>query len=1350
MPLKLTLFGTFRIERDGDQLALGRRKAQALLAYLAVTGQPQRRDSLLALLWPEYEPAGARNNLRRELSNLKKVLGEELLVTDRSQVELNLAAGIWVDVGHFRAHLAGEETDTTEQEAGSVERLAEAVETYTADFMAGFSLADAAGFDEWLFFERESLRQALATALQTLIEYHIEQAETDRGILYARRWLSLDPLHETAQRELMRLYAWSGQQAAAIRQYEESVRLLDEELGVAPEEETTTLLEAIRRRKLVPWKGVGTRYRAGAEKTAKQQQDKDVGGLAPPLPEVRPSEPELPPVKAFPSGTITFLFTDIEGSSRLWEKHPAVMGPALARHDQILRATVEDNEGIVVKMRGDGVHAVFASVRQAVEAALAGQQALQSEPWAAAIGQLEARMGIHTGPAELRDGDYFGPTVNRAARIQDVGHGGQILLSSASRGIVHDHLPADVTLIDLGEFNIRDFLQPESVYQLAWPGSKTTYPPLKAPSRKRANLPEQTTSFIGREEELAEIGRLLRDEADCRVLTLVGPGGMGKTRLAIQAANQLSDGFPDGTFFAPLAPISSAEFLATTVADAVGITYRSGSDIENQLLGFLGRKRSLLVMDNFEHLMNPDGASHGGASVELLFKIITAAPEVKLLVTSRERLNLQEEWVFDVGGLTIPYELAQLEPEAYSGMALFLERARQARRGFKPTAEDIPQVVNICRLVGGMPLGLELAAAWLKMLSPAEIVREIESGLDFLATTMRNVPERHRSLRAVFHYSWEMLSGEERAVFRKLSVFRGGFRREAAEEVAGAGLASLFALADKSLLKRRQNGRYEIHELLRQYAAERLAADEAGSTAIRDRHSAHYCAFLGQQAHALKSEGVLEALAKIGEDLENVRLAWEWAVEQGQWASLESAAESLGWFYYWPARHKEGLVAFKHAAEQLEHAVAQSTQPNGKDLRLWTKLLGWQGSFASQLGTAKEAVELAQRAVDILDRSELIHQDVRAERAFALEVLGKTQELLGKDDVASAITAAEQSLVLYRALEDRWGIAYVLARLAQFNYYSGLDSAIAESRYMESWTLMQALGHPLQKVWLSLNLGRIMTRQGRFEEAADWLKRGREISRQNSYLPGVTSGLLYSAELSIEQGRCAHALTLLDDVVALRKDLEASSIFEGWVEEYQSTASLHQGLYQEATNYATLTITKFEQREHVRGVAWGCYLLANSKIAQDENREALALLQKGAKICRELGQKPLLNKIRIPQSYILLREGQLTHARQLLGDVLSFGLDHQIFVDVLTALPAIALLRIEEGKVEQAIELYALASSHPYVGNSRWFADIAGHQSEAVAESLPEEAAAKARERGRTADLWATAEALLAGLDRSP
>jgi predicted ATPase len=549
----------------------------------------------------------------------------------------------------------------------------------------------------------------------------------------------------------------------------------------------------------------------------------------------------------------------------------------------------------------------FPRATDAVNAAVDIQRALAAHDWPNGV-EVRVRMGLHTGEPWVGEEGYVGMDVHRAARIAHVGHGGQVLLSRSTGALVERDLPTGMHLRDLGEHRLKDLHRPVQLYQLVISDLPSDFPPLKSLNALPNNLPTQLTSFVGREEEIEEVKKLL---SETRLLTLIGPGGAGKTRLSIQVAADLLEEYKHGVWLVELAPVASTEYLIPSLASALQFpidTHSSNLDPKSQLLDYLGERSMLMLMDNFEHLV--EGA-------DLLTEMLERAPELKLMVTSRERLNLQEEWICDVGGMSFPTNGDGRGVEAYSALKLFQERATQVKPDFHLIEKEIPHVIRICQQVEGMPLGIELAAAWVSVLSCEEIAKEIEKNIDILATSMRGIPEEHRSLRAVFAHSWDLLTEEQKKGFRSLSVFRGGFTREAAMAVADIDLLLLLDFVNKSLLRRTEQGRYEIHELLRQFAEEKISAVSQEKGAIQERHSRFYVRFLKERARNVPKPGMKALRDELQVDLGNLRAAIHWAVLHWDEEEARKALLNLYIFYQVRGWH-EGADAFAHIVQLLQ------------------------------------------------------------------------------------------------------------------------------------------------------------------------------------------------------------------------------------------------------------------------------------------------------------------------------------------------------------------------------------------------------------------------------------------------
>ncbi|MBN1283799.1 MAG: protein kinase [Anaerolineae bacterium] len=642
---------------------------------------------------------------------------------------------------------------------------------------------------------------------------------------------------------------------------------------------------------------------------------------------------------------------------------------------------------------------------------------------------------------------------NREDRIRSVRQVGAAL-EAVIRGIDPAESPGVRALVDV--------LGGESRF----PTPLTPSGPAGAPAR-RHNLPAQSTPFIGRRTELREIAERLDDPA-CRLLTLIGPGGGGKTRLAIQTAAEKLDEFPHGAYFVSLASLTCTDYLVTTVAEALRFTFEGQDEPLAELVNYLRGKRLLLIMDNFEHLL--DGSA-------LLGEILSAAPGVKAIATSRERLNIQGEWLYTVGGMRYPRDGAAGDIEEYTAVRLFVASARRVRPNFTPTGADKPHIVRICRLVDGLPLGLELAASWLQMLSCAEIADEIESGLDFLSAATRDIPERHRSLRAVFDYSWGLLSPHEQAVMRQLSVFRGGFERDAAAGVTQATLPALLRLVGKSLLHRMPSGRYEMHGLLRQYAAEKLNAQPDEQDHTLDRHSAYYAEYTHQHDDSRRQREFRRAIEA---EIENLRAAWEWAVVRVRWEDIDRLKNAMSFLYGILSLPKEGSEVLGKAIVQLEPFAGQSPDA----VRIFAALLNYYFWGCFNLGRIDEAAQAIQ---DSLALARSVEDEGGV--AWGLVGLANVERHWGEFDAAQDYL--DEALAAARAHGDKNLLANVLNHFGDFLWLVGRHEQ-GKQMLEESLALSQQTGNKLTMARTYNGLGVIALWMKDYEEALRLYARSQE------------------------------------------------------------------------------------------------------------------------------------------------------------------------------------------------------------------------------------------------------------------
>ena len=883
-----------------------------------------------------------------------------------------------------------------------------------------------------------------------------------------------------------------------------------------------------------------------------------------------------------PTGVVTFLFTDVEGSTKLLHELGDAYADALHEHRRLLRGAFAANNGAEVDTQGDAFFVAFGRASEAVAAAVDAQLALSGGP-------IRVRMGLHTGEPRLTDEGYVGLDVHKGARIAAVGHGGQVLLSQATRALV------DADVRDLGPHRLKDLSVPERIFQLEIDGLPSEFAPLKTLEAGIRNLPAPRTSFVGRTDELASIDRML-DEPDCRLLTLVGPGGVGKTRLALEAAARRIDRYQHGVHFVPLVGVPAPDLLAPAVAESLQFQVdnaHSAIPARDQLVDFLRERATLLVLDNFEHLLD---------ARDLLTQVIEQAPQVELLTTSRERLQVQSEWVLDVDGL------ANGSGNGHAGdsaaVRLFVDRARQVDGAYALTDSDRPHVERVCRLVNGMPLGIELAAAWASTLPCSEIADEIERNLGFLETSMQDVPERHRSLRAAFDQSWRLLSGDERRVFSRLAVFRGTFARDAAAAVAGAGLAELHALVSKSLVRRAGLGRFELHELLRQYAAERLAAEQVELADARESHARFYVGMIAARADALLGEDMMEARDELRVEIDNLRAAAEWAVAHWSESDARAALSSLQAFF-WAHDWHEGSQTFAQLVELLEPSPGGPLDA-GKASDVLLCALAYQTYLGSALGYDERLDAIARACLPVL-------RERRLTRELGVCLLAVGTNDCYRDVYAESAVSLEEAVDVARSAGDHLIVAGSLSWLGFVRLL--LDDLMgAREAFEECRSVSAELGGPLMLGFAISKLGLLADGEG-------------------------------------------------DYATAIRLHLEARELFAragddagaGYTQSRASMSAYCLGDYEQAMEHALAGYQGFEQANHRWGMTAALCRLGFAAAALGRFDEAREHLRRALELAREMQATSLLLHAISGVGVLLAREGEDRAA----AEVLFFSLGHE-------------------------------------------------------------------------------------------
>jgi predicted ATPase/class 3 adenylate cyclase len=786
------------------------------------------------------------------------------------------------------------------------------------------------------------------------------------------------------------------------------------------------------------------------------------------------------------SGVSTFLFTDIEGSTRLWEEHAAEMGPALAQHDRLLRASVDAHRGSIIKTTGDGMLAVFADAVAAIDAAVAAQRALRDAIWDE-IGPLRVRMALHAGAAEARDGDYFGPALNRVARILAIAHGGQIICSAVAAVLARDALPASVDLVDLGSHRLRDIDRPEQIYQVVVSDLDRGFPPLRSLSTRRSNLPVQLTSFVGREKELSEVATLIGRH---RLVTLIGTGGTGKTRLMLEAAGRLIDRYEDGVWIAELAPLGDASQIASEVARALGAPEVPGVPALAIVTAFVADKDLLLLLDNAEHLV--DGVARFAE------RLLASAPRLHILTTSREALAVPGEAVLQLRSLSCPavavrrsggaqVTLADFDGAAESeAVRLFTERAASADPAFTLGDSNVASVVEICQRLDGIPLAIELAASRISAMSPDDIAGRLGDRFRLLAGGRRTAVPRQQTLHAMIDWSWDLLTDEDRRLLRRLSVFSGGWTVPMAARIVGDDSDGmdpldledgLTRLIDRSLvLVDRDTMRYRMLETIRQYAREQLiAAGEA--PALADRHLAVYAALAGESVEPMRGPRMVDWLDRLDAELDNLGTALEWGLEAEPWTAVGMATDLLP---YWAVRvmSQDNDARIVAAIEIARARVLDQPDARPEDQTLAAKLLGegarlWgmSGRASVALGWAQDAMRLAEASGDA------------AARLVAMAGLGIALVFSGR--------AGPDGTAARRIFEDGADLAEEIGEWWLLALAAGFSAASLSSFYPDGGAaLMQRgvdaaerSGSPYAIGAVSMARGRMLGRQGKTDAA---------------------------------------------------------------------------------------------------------------------------------------------------------------------------------------------------------------------------------------------------------------------------
>jgi predicted ATPase/class 3 adenylate cyclase len=861
-------------------------------------------------------------------------------------------------------------------------------------------------------------------------------------------------------------------------------------------------------------------------------------------------------MSSLPSGTVTFLFTDIEGSTTLAQQYPDQWETLRQRHHVILQSAMDAHNGYVFQIIGDAFCVAFPTPRDGLSAAVIAQRNLHNDAWGAI--PIKVRMGLHTGEAELQDsGDYRGYlAMSRVQRIMSAGHGGQILISSATQELVRDHLPNDVSLRDMGERRLKNLIRSEHIYQLVIANVPSEFAPLKTFEIYRHNLPSQTTSFIGREKEMTEVKQAL---AEHRLVTLTGSGGAGKSRLSLQVAAVSLDLFPDGVWFVELAPLSDPDLIPQKILTAAEIQNQQGHTAQEVLIDFLREKTSLLVLDNCEHLIE--------ACARLVETLLNAAPNLKILASSREALGVRGEQAWRVPSLSAP-DIKRLPPieqlSKYEAVRLFIDRALLVQPHFVVTNENAPAVAQICHRLDGIPLAIELAAARLRLLSAQQIAARLDDRFRLLIAGTRTALPRQQTLRALLDWSYELLSKSERNLLRRLAVFSGGWTLEAAEQVcsdenltADDVLDVLDHLVDKSLVVvevgQDQETRYRYMETIRQYAREKLF--ECGeSAANRTRHLAYFLKWVRKMEPDLRGLRQVELLDHIESEIDNLRAALEWSQDSNPGSGLQIAS-MMKWFWHL-------CVLFEEGADWLENILVSSQKIGteiepvlkARSLSVLAWLSFWSGNIQTAMTSLNESLQLCEK-----------NQGSMADLITADNLYLAGGSALSSGDLSQAKLLAEKGLGLYQAWGNIFGVAEI----------SGLLFAIALS-------------------------------SGDLETASRWNEASIVIRKELGDKDGLAFDLTTGAVIPLSQRDYESTKRRLKAAVDACKETRNESIL-GVALGYSGMTCLFEDNMEQALDYFSQLVTLAYEKSNALLKTFGIYYLALFLAKQNQYRASIQL-----------------------------------------------------------------------------------------------------------------------------------------------
>jgi predicted ATPase/DNA-binding SARP family transcriptional activator len=1032
--LSIRLLGPPLISLNGVQVKIPTSRAMPLLAYLAISGQPQSRETLASLLWTDSNQKHALAALRTTLWRLKSARLEDWITLDRNEIALNQLKNIDIDVVNFKAFIdrCNEHGHPPSQIClFCTPSLTSAIELYRGEFMKGFNISKALSFDDWRMQQSETLDSLHMNALERLVRCHRTFGDFNLAIQYARIWLSVDRLNENAHSQLLQLYSITGQRTAAISLYKHYKELLSRELDVEPPEEMTSLYRQI------------------------------ISGRSFPVARHRVNTP-------------VFLIADIEKAALHWARAGDNKDHFLASYTNIFKETARRFGGIILQKTEDSITLLFEN-GQPLHCAVTLHLMLKKADWGNS-GPPSIRIVLFSTMKEENSPGNFAMLTRSASLLLSISWGGQVIFTDQTLRLLD--IPSGSNIKDLGFHFLHDSEEPAHVYELLHPNLPSVeHPPLLSINQQLTNFPILDPPFIGRETELEALQSLIASP-QVRLISLIGPGGVGKTHLAVQFATQIAESFPDGIYFISLTSIQDPDFIPILLADVLKFSFYGPTNHIEQLGKYLHRMQVLLVIDNFEHLRS-DGA-------KFLAVLLANTRSLKILVTSRERLNLIAETVIDVHGLPVPASSLVEDAEDFSSVKLFLHNAKRIfpKFSYKNNSEA---VIHICQLVNGIPLGILLASSWVRVFSCPEIASEIKQNIDFLTTAAPDLDPRHRSLRAVFDNSWKLLSNEEQSLLRKLSIFKSAFTLNTARDICGATPLRLSICTDKSLLNKLPEGRFEMLATFNQYASSKLEEFADEFVVTREKFYEYYADFCAKKQIELNTPIQRSALIEMSSEIENIRIAWSWMVDSDRWDLIAKVKQPLQAYHIILGNYIQGREFFRMALQKLNRLNLPELELMRASMKLLTSWMTYRIGFMNEgLQGMSECLETfrihnsawdigmtlfymaeayismgnpAQAKIHLEEALTLMSADDIPQSNFVTSIIAHCQSLLGNallnlGDYEQARQNFNTSLASHLRIGTHYGSIHPLMGLGRLAFFQGdfLQSRVLYLQALEKAT----------------------------------------------------------------------------------------------------------------------------------------------------------------------------------------------------------------------------------------------------------------------------------------------------------